>query len=116
MWFKNILFYRFTEQVNYSVEQLQAAFTEHCFTPCKSQELSRYGWVPPHQNMGENLIFQSAGAFLITTQKEEKLVPSTVINQQLKDKNCDYREKRSTQSLSQRTAHNERRNCLRSIA
>ncbi len=86
MWFKNILFYRFTEQVNYSVEQLQEAFTEHCFTPCKSQELSRYGWVPPHQNMGENLIFQSAGAFLITAQKEDKLVPSAVINQQLKDK------------------------------
>ncbi len=86
MWFKNILFYRFTEQVNYSVEQLQEAFTEHCFTPCKSQELSRYGWVAPHQNMGENLIFQSNGSFLITAQKEDKLVPSSVINQQLKDR------------------------------
>lgn len=86
MWFKNILFYRFTEQVNYSVEQLQEAFAEHVFTPCKSQELSRYGWVPAHPNMGESLVFQSSGAFLITTQKEDKLVPSAVINQQLKEK------------------------------
>lgn len=86
MWFKNILFYRFTEQVNYSVEQLEAAFAEHIFTPCKSQELSRYGWLAPHSNMGESLVFQSSGAFLISAQKEEKLVPSGVINRQLKER------------------------------
>jgi recombination associated protein RdgC len=86
MWFKNIIFYRFTDKVNYSVEQLETAFAEHSFTPCKSQELSRYGWVAPHSNMHESQIFTSSGAFLITAQKEDKLVPSSVVNQQLKDK------------------------------
>jgi len=86
MWFKNIIFYRFTETVNYSSEQLEEAFAEHSFTPCKSQELSRYGWVAPHPKMQESQVFSSTGAFLITAQKEDKLVPSSVVNQQLKDK------------------------------
>ena len=86
MWFKNIIFYRFTEKVNYSAEQLESAFAEHSFTPCKSQELSRYGWTAPHPNMLESQVFCSGGAFLITTKKETKLVPSSVVNQQLNDK------------------------------
>ena len=86
MWFKNIIFYRFTEKVNYSASQLEEAFQDHLFTPCKSQELSRYGWCAPHPNMLESNVFTSTGAFLITAQKEDKLVPSSVVNQQLKDK------------------------------
>jgi len=86
MWFKNIIFYRFTETVNYSATQLEEAFKEHVFTPCKSQELSRYGWCPAHPNMLDSNVFTSTGAFLVTTQKEDKLVPSSVVNQQLKDK------------------------------
>lgn len=86
MWFKNIIFYRFTEKVNYSAGQLEEAFQEHLFTPCKSQELSRYGWCAPHPNMLESNVFTSTGAFLITAKKEDKLVPSSVVNQQLKDK------------------------------
>ncbi len=86
MWFKNIIFYRFTEDVNYSVQQLEDAFAEHSFTPCKSQELSRYGWIGAHPNLHDSQVFSSSGAFLITAQKEDKLVPSSVVNQQLKDK------------------------------
>lgn len=86
MWFKNIIFYRLTETLNYTAEQLEEAFTEHLFTPCKSQELSRYGWVSPHPNMQEKNVFTSSGAFLITAQKEDKLVPGSVVNQQLKEK------------------------------
>ena len=36
--------------------------------------------------MLESNVFTSTGAFLITAQKEDKLVPSSVVNQQLKDK------------------------------
>ncbi len=86
MWFKNIIFYRFTENVSFTAEQLESAFEEHLFSPCKSQELSRYGWVSPHSSMHNQQVFQSNGAFLITAQKEDKLVPSSVVNQQLKDK------------------------------
>jgi len=86
MWFKNIIFYRLTETLNYTAEQLEDAFAEHLFTPCKSQELSRYGWVSPHPNMQEKNVFASSGAFLITAQKEDKLVPGSVVNQQLKEK------------------------------
>jgi recombination associated protein RdgC len=86
MWFKNIIFYRFTEEVNYTADQLESVFAEHLFSPCKSQELSRYGWVSPHNNMHDTQVFSSSGAFLITAQKEDKLVPSSVVNQQLKDK------------------------------
>lgn len=86
MWFKNIIFYRFSDSVSYTTEQLEKAFSEHLFTPCKSQELSRYGWVPAHANLGEQQIFTSSGAFLICAQKEDKMVPSSVINQALKER------------------------------
>lgn len=86
MWFKNFVFYRFTEQQDYTQEQLEAAFSEHLFEPCRSQELSRYGWVAPHSALDEQTVFASSGAYLITAQKEEKLLPANVIKRNLNER------------------------------
>ena len=86
MWFKNIVFYRFTEQLEYTQKQLETAFQEHLFEPCRSQELSRYGWVAPHPALDLQTVFASAGAFLVTAQKEEKMLPANVIKKALNER------------------------------
>lgn len=86
MWFKNIVFYRFTEQLEYTQKQLETAFQEHLFEPCRSQELSRYGWVAPHPALDLQTVFASAGAFLVTAQKEEKILPANVIKKALNER------------------------------
>ncbi|QLE97959.1 recombination-associated protein RdgC [Neptunomonas phycophila] len=86
MWFKNLIFYRYTESTDYTQDQLETAFAEHLFTPCKSQELSRYGWVPPHSALDQQTIFSSGGGFLITAQKEEKMLPANVIKRLLNER------------------------------
>ncbi len=86
MWFKNLIFYRFTESQDYTQSQLESAFAEHLFQPCRSQELSRYGWVAPHSALDQQSVFSSQGAFLIAAQKEEKILPATVIKRTLNDR------------------------------
>lgn len=85
MWFKNLIFYRFTETQDYQFDSLEKALHEHMFTPCKSQELSRYGWVSPHSSL-DTPLFTSSGAFLICAQKEEKILPANVIKRKLDEK------------------------------
>lgn len=86
MWFKNFIFYRLTDSLNLSQDALETALAEHLFSPCKSQEISRYGWVAPHAALDQQLSFAAAGAFLLCAQKEEKILPGTVIKKKLNER------------------------------
>ena len=86
MWFKNVIFYRLTEAFNYTQEQLQEKLQEHSFTPCKSQELSRYGWVSPCRLLDDMHAHQVHGMMMISAKKEEKILPTTVIRDAVNEK------------------------------
>ncbi|EAR61680.1 recombination-associated protein RdgC [Neptuniibacter caesariensis] len=86
MWFKNVIFYRLNEAFEYSQEQLQEKLKEQAFTPCKSQELSRYGWVSPCQQLDEMYAHQVHGMFMLAARKEEKILPGAVIKEAVGDK------------------------------
>ena len=86
MWFKNIIFYRLTEAFNYSQEQLQEKLSEHVYSPCKSQELTRYGWTAPCRLTNDILAHEVQGFIKIAARKEEKLLPATVIKEALNEK------------------------------
>lgn len=86
MWFKNAIFYRFSQTFSYTPEALEEKLLEQAFTPCGSQELSRFGWVSPTNGMSDMLVHAGNGFILIAGQKEEKLLPATVIRQKLDDK------------------------------
>lgn len=86
MWFKNIRAYRLTSTFELSPEQLGEQLSQHSFVPCaKSQALS-YGWVPPVGGDSEELVLAAGGRFLIKLKREEKLLPSTVVREQLEEK------------------------------
>ena len=83
MWFKNAIFYRFTQPFSYTPEALEEKLSEKIFTPCGSQELSRFGWVSPSSGLSDMLVHAGNGYMLIAAQKEDKIIPSQVIRQQL---------------------------------
>nr|WP_315983088.1 recombination-associated protein RdgC [Aliamphritea spongicola] len=72
MWFKNAIFYRFSQPFEHTVETLEAKLEDKAFTPCSSQELSRFGWISPSHGLSDMLVHAGQGFMLIAAQKEEK--------------------------------------------
>lgn len=87
MWFRNLLVYRLTQNVPFDVETLEAALAAKPARPCASQELSTYGFVAPF-GKGEDapLVHSSQGFLLISTRKEERILPGSVVKDALKEK------------------------------
>ncbi|WP_421170241.1 recombination-associated protein RdgC [Aeromonas dhakensis] len=86
MWFKNLQVYRFTRPFELTAEQLQSQLDPLAFTPCGSQDLSRFGWTRPLGKFGSTLTHAAAGQILICASKEEKIIPPAVIKEQLAEK------------------------------
>ncbi|MFJ4343770.1 recombination-associated protein RdgC [Pseudomonas sp. NPDC089401] len=87
MWFKNLLSYRLTQEVPFEAETLEAALASKPARPCASQELTTYGFVAPF-GKGEDapLVHVSGEFLLIAARKEERILPSSVVNDAVKEK------------------------------
>ena len=86
MWFKNLRAYRLTSPFELSAEQLEEQLASGVFKPCpKSQPLS-IGWAPPLGDQSELLVHAANGRYLLSLKREEKLLPSTVVREQLEEK------------------------------
>ncbi|SFI71001.1 recombination associated protein RdgC [Pseudomonas guineae] len=87
MWFRNLLVYRITQDVQFNAKALEAALAAKTARPCASQELNTYGFVAP-LGKGENapLVHASSGFLLIAARKEERILPGNVVRDALKDK------------------------------
>lgn len=86
MWFKNIRAYRLSSPFTASAEQLSEQLSQRAFEPCaKSQALS-LGWVAPLGDTSGELAHSAGGRLLIKLKREEKLLPSTVVREQLDEK------------------------------
>lgn len=86
MWFKNLLLYRFTTPFEHAAEELSQLLEKNSFTPCRSQDNSKYGWVPPMGELGEELHFSAQGRVMLCARREEKVLPSAVIREKLEEK------------------------------
>ena len=86
MWFKNVRAYRLTSPLELSPEQLQTQMQNSLFQPCgKSQPLGM-GWTPALGENTEMLVHAAAGRYLICMRREEKLLPASVVREQLAEK------------------------------
>ncbi|MDF0729954.1 recombination-associated protein RdgC [Pseudomonas entomophila] len=87
MWFKNLLTYRLTQDVPFEPEALEAALASKPARPCASQELTTYGFIAPF-GKGEDapLVHVSGEFLLIAARKEERILPSSVVNDAVKEK------------------------------
>ncbi len=86
MWFKNLIFYRFTQPFQMDAQTLQAQLETAPFVPCRSQEASKYGWTPPMGKLSEELVHAGNGYLLISARKEEKILPASVVNEFLQER------------------------------
>ncbi|MCG8295310.1 MULTISPECIES: recombination-associated protein RdgC [Pseudomonas] len=87
MWFKNLLTYRLTQDVPFEPEALEAALASKPARPCASQELTTYGFVAPFGKGADAPLVHVSGDFLlIAARKEERILPSSVVNDAVKEK------------------------------
>lgn len=86
MWFKNIRLYRFTKPFELTPEELEEKLAEHTFQPCGKHDQSKYGWVSPLGRHSEMLTHVTGDYIMICAQKQEKILPASVVNDAVQDK------------------------------
>jgi len=81
MIFKNARLFRFTKPMNITADQLEESLSADAFKSCGPQESSRLGWVSPLGKHGEQLVHAADGCYLICLQKQEKILPGSVVSE-----------------------------------
>ncbi|WP_408601886.1 recombination-associated protein RdgC [Pseudomonas sp. PLMAX] len=87
MWFKNLLAYRLTQNLAVNAAELETALSTKRARPCASQELTTYGFVAPFGKGEDAPLAHVSGDFiLISAQKEERILPGSVVRDAVKEK------------------------------
>ncbi|HBB8186843.1 TPA: recombination-associated protein RdgC [Escherichia coli] len=81
--FKNIFIYRLSREVSWDTAEVNAALSKFVFTPCGSQDMAKAGWTSV---LGDNLTHEHQGFLLIQHKREEKILPSQVLKEELQKK------------------------------
>lgn len=89
MWFKNLMIYRLTKPLDWTLDTLQNALSDCEFHPCGAQEQSKFGWVSPLRG-GETLYFSDGRQILLLAQKEDKMLPANVVKRELDERIADF--------------------------
>lgn len=85
MWFKNLFFYRFTKPFDTSSDALEAQLATAGFRPCSANEQMTLGWASPLKN-SEQLIHVTDRYWMLCLQKQERILPGSVIAEQVEIK------------------------------
>ncbi|PKG57077.1 recombination-associated protein RdgC [Shewanella sp. Choline-02u-19] len=86
MWFKNLTVYRFNKPFSVDTESMEKSLEDFTFSPCSSQDVSKFGFSNALGKHGDSLVHTAADRHLICATKEEKLLPAQVIKEALEDK------------------------------
>ncbi|MGR9045568.1 MAG: recombination-associated protein RdgC [Gammaproteobacteria bacterium] len=108
MWFKNLSLYRFTDDFTAAPDELEQKLRQMPFRPCGKQEESSFGWTSPLGRNSDHLVHAANGYFMLCAKKEEKVLPSAVINEMVQDKILDTEDREGRKlSKKERTAIKE---------
>ena len=93
MWFKNARLYCLNEAIGASPEEIEKKLIEQIFHPCSSHDKSKYGWISPLGKQGEMLTHVQGDYIMLCAQKQERLLPSSVVNEATDEKVAELEER-----------------------
>ncbi len=95
MWFKNLSIFRLTETFTLSAEELEQKLEALAFRPCGPHEEFSLGWTSPIGKSGQQLVHSSNGYMMLCGKKEERVLPSAVINELVQEKIIEKEEQQA---------------------
>ncbi len=84
MWFKNLQLYRLPTPWNIDLAKLDEQLGRATFSRCPSHQPMSRGWIAPRKDGA--LIYSSNQQWLIALATEQRLLPSSVINDETKER------------------------------
>ena len=84
MWFKNLQIYRLPTPWNIDLAKLDEQLARGTFSRCTSHEPISRGWVSPRKDGA--LVHASNRQWLIALAVEQRLLPSSVINDEVRER------------------------------
>ncbi|MBT3530377.1 MAG: recombination-associated protein RdgC [Gammaproteobacteria bacterium] len=95
MWFKNVRLYCFTKPFEISPEDIEKKLLAEQFSPCSSYEKSSSGWVSPLGKEGEMLTHIVGDFLMVCLQKQERILPASVIRDATEEKVAELEERQA---------------------
>ena len=92
MWFKNLYLYRFTEPFSLTAEDLAEKLEALRFRPCGPHEESSAGWAARLNSGDFPLVHAANGYLMVSIKKQQRVLPSTVVNEILQEKIAEEEE------------------------
>lgn len=86
MWFKNLSIFRLTEDFTLTPEQLAQKLEEMVFRSCAPHQEFSFGWTAPVGRSAQQLVHSSNGFMMLCGKKEEKVLPTAVVNEMVQEK------------------------------
>lgn len=84
-WFKNLMIYKLTSDIDLSHDTLSKAVENDTYTPCSPNDISKFGWATPIKNSKE--FVKTIGHYsLLLSHKEEKNLPSNVVKEKTEER------------------------------
>jgi recombination associated protein RdgC len=83
MWFKNLYLLRLSSDFALTPEALQEALESKPFLGCGNELREASGWVSPFGRNSEQLVLATNGCLLLTLAHQEKLLPASVVREEL---------------------------------
>lgn len=83
MWFKNLRIFKLTEPITQDALDREVALSKLEFVPCGSLDPMRYGFVPVVGEVFEHTVL---GFTIMCAKREEKIMPSASVNEQVEQK------------------------------
>ena len=83
MWFRNLTVFRFSKSAAKSLKSLEDRLDKLRLRPCGPIELATQGFMSPYGRDEDTLVHQTAGFALVTAAREDKLLPNSVVSDEL---------------------------------
>ncbi len=84
MWFRNLQLYRLPAPWTIDLAKLEEQLARAPFQRCASHEAMSRGWVSPRKDGA--LVYSSNRQWLLALAVEQRLLPSSVVNQEVKER------------------------------